>query len=55
MKEGQQRVTPIEAAVDLGGEGKRTGKGRGTKSENGGEKEKEIRTLGAAVLFIRPR
>lgn len=33
----------------------RAGEEKGAKSENGAEEGKEIRTLGAAILFIRPR
>lgn len=33
----------------------RAGEEKGAKSENGAEEGREIRTLGAAILFIRPR
>lgn len=38
-------------AADLRGEGKRTGKGRGTKSENGREKEKEKDPGGCCLIY----
>lgn len=40
-----------EMAADLRGEGKRTGKGRGTKSENGREKEKEKDPGGCCLIY----
>lgn len=40
-----------EMAADLRGEGKRTGKGRGTKSEDGREKEKEKDPGGCCLIY----